>query len=100
MEPNMTIGIIGSGNIGQAIAKRLSSARMLPAAALASEPRTDGGRRVLFISGNDATAKREVSLLIDRLGFVAIDLGDLEIGRHLQQFPGGPLAGVNLVKFT
>jgi predicted dinucleotide-binding enzyme len=28
MEPNMTIGIIGAGNIGQAIAKRLSSAHI------------------------------------------------------------------------
>ena len=97
---------LGGRPSSQVLAEELPGARVvkafntLPAAVLASDPRTDGGRRVLFISGNDATAKRAVSLLIDRLGFVAIDLGELEIGRQLQQFPGGPLAGINLVKFT
>ena len=28
-----------------------------------------------------------------------IDLGDVEMGRRLQQFPGGPLAGINMVQF-
>lgn len=53
----------------------------------------------MFMSGNDAAAKRQVAELIDRLGFAAIDLGDLEAGGRLQQFPGGPLAGFSLVKF-
>ena len=54
---------------------------------------------MLFVSGDDAPAKHEVAQLIDRLGFVAIDLGDFEMGRRLQQFPGGPLAGINMVQF-
>jgi NAD(P)-dependent dehydrogenase (short-subunit alcohol dehydrogenase family) len=31
-------------------------------------------------------------------GFVAIDLGHFEAGLRLQQFPGGPLAGINVVQ--
>jgi hypothetical protein len=87
------------------VADRLTGARVvkafntLPAAVLASDPHSNGGRRVLFISGDDATAKQEVAQLIDRIGFVAIDLGDFEMGRRLQQFPGGPLAGINTVQF-
>jgi predicted dinucleotide-binding enzyme len=45
-----------------------------------------------------ADAKKTVSDLIDRLGFAPVDLGDVNQGR-LVQFPGGPLAIVNLVKF-
>ncbi|SHF72529.1 hypothetical protein SAMN02745157_2850 [Kaistia soli DSM 19436] len=69
------------------------------ASLLASDPRTEGGRRVLLYSGDDAEAKAEVGALIDRLGFCGIDLGPLAVGAPLTQFPGGPLVGVNLVKF-
>jgi predicted dinucleotide-binding enzyme len=54
---------------------------------------------MLFVSGDDAPAKQEIAQLIDRLGFVAIDLGDFESGRRLQEFPGGPFAGINAVQF-
>jgi predicted dinucleotide-binding enzyme len=70
----------------------------LRAEILASDPKADGGRRVLFYSGNDTTAKAEVAALIDRIGFVGIDLGSLAIGGKLAQFPGGPLPNQNLVK--
>ena len=65
---------------------------------LASDPRADGGRRVLFYSGDDSVAKAEVGALIDRLGFAGIDLGPLALGGRLAQFPGGPLPNQNLVK--
>jgi predicted dinucleotide-binding enzyme len=39
-----------------------------------------------------------VSGLADRIGFATIDLGSLEVGGTLQQFPGGPLPAVNLIK--
>jgi 8-hydroxy-5-deazaflavin:NADPH oxidoreductase len=71
----------------------------LLAAVLAGDPTSEGGRRVLFYSGNDAAAKAEIGALIDRLGFFGIDLGDLAIGSRLVQFPGGPLPAHNLVKF-
>jgi 8-hydroxy-5-deazaflavin:NADPH oxidoreductase len=70
----------------------------LRAEVLASDPRSDGGRRVLFYSGNDGAAKAEVAALIDRLGFAGIDLGSLAVGGKLAQFPGGPFPNQNLVK--
>ncbi len=97
---------LGGRPSSQVVAERLTGARVvkafntLPAAALASDPHADGGRRVLFLSGDDASARQEVAQLIERLGFVAIDLGDFEMGRRLQQFHGGPLAGINMVQFS
>jgi predicted dinucleotide-binding enzyme len=70
----------------------------LRAEVLASDPGADGGRRVLFYSGDDAAAKAEIGALIDRLGFAGIDLGPLAVGGKLAQFPGGPLPNQNLVR--
>jgi predicted dinucleotide-binding enzyme len=70
----------------------------LRAEVLATDPKADGGRRVLFYSGNDKAAKAEVGALIERIGFVGIDLGSLAVGGKLAQFPGGPLPNQNLVK--
>ncbi|WP_458098393.1 NADPH-dependent F420 reductase [Roseomonas sp. WA12] len=64
---------------------------------LVCDPSSQGGKRVLFLSGDDAEAKARVSGLIDRLGFFGIDLGPLAVGSRLVQFPGGPLPGLNLV---
>ena len=72
----------------------------LRAEVLAGDPRSDGGQRVLFYSGNDSAAKAEVAALIDRIGFVGIDLGSLAVGGKLAQFPGGPLPNQNLVKIA
>jgi 8-hydroxy-5-deazaflavin:NADPH oxidoreductase len=66
---------------------------------LSGDPQSEGGKRVLFYSGDDAAAKGEVRALIDRLGFAGIDLGSLADGARLVQFPGGPLPALNLVKF-
>lgn len=65
----------------------------------AERARSEGGKRVLFYSGDDAQAKAEVAAIIDRLGFFGIDLGALSVGSRLVQFPGGPLPALNLVKF-
>jgi predicted dinucleotide-binding enzyme len=70
----------------------------LRAEILASNPKAQGGRRVLFYSGDDNAAKAEVAALIERIGFVGIDLGSLAVGGKLAQFPGGPLPNQNLVK--
>ncbi len=69
----------------------------LPAAVLAGDPAQDGGRRILFVSGNDASANADVAGLIERLGFATILLGDLDQGGLLQQF-GAPLVALNLTK--
>ncbi len=66
--------------------------------ALLAQPSAEGGRRVLFYSGEDASAKASVARLIEQLGFAGIDLGGTEHGR-LAQFPGGPLPALDLVKF-
>ncbi|WP_264319356.1 NADPH-dependent F420 reductase [Rhizobium terrae] len=66
---------------------------------LEADPAAEGGRRVAFYSGDDIAAKADVAALIDKLGFSGIDLGVLSVGARLAQFPGGPLPGLNLVKF-
>lgn len=89
----------------EVVASLLPAARVvkafnhLVAALLASDPKAEGGKRVLFYSGDDARAKAEVSALIEQLGFFGIDLGSLAVGGKLAQFPGGPLPALNLVKF-
>jgi len=88
----------------EVVADLVSGARLvkafnhLKAEVLASDPRADGGRRVLFYSGDDSAAKAEVGSLIDRVGFAGIDLGPLALGGRLAQFPGGPLPNQNLLK--
>jgi predicted dinucleotide-binding enzyme len=88
----------------QVVADLVAGARLvkafnhLRADVLGADPSADGGRRVLFYSGDDSTAKAEVGALIDRLGFAGIDLGPLAIGGKLAQFPGGPLPNQNLVR--
>ncbi len=58
---------------------------------LAREPGDgNGGRRVLFVSGNHPEANVELAELIQRFGFEPIDLGRNDQGGLLQQF-GGPL---------
>ena len=70
----------------------------LPAKLLSDEPGADGGRRVLFYSGDDAQAKATVGALIDKLGFLGVDLGTLQAGGTLTQIPGGPLSIHHFVK--
>lgn len=78
-------------------ARVVKAANTLGAALLASEPHEAGGRRVLFLSGDDVDAKSEVIALFEDAGFVATDLGGLATGGVMQQV-GGPLAGVNLIQ--
>ncbi|MGZ2385374.1 putative dinucleotide-binding enzyme [Rhizobium brockwellii] len=63
----------------------------LLAALLTKDPHAEGGKRVLFYSGDDESAKAEVAALIAKLGFAGVDLGPISIGGRLTQFPGGPL---------
>jgi 8-hydroxy-5-deazaflavin:NADPH oxidoreductase len=78
-------------------ARVVKAANTLGAAVLGSDPHEAGGRRVIFLSGDDPEAKSEISTLFEDAGFVAIDLGGLVSGGAMQQL-GGPLAGVDLIK--
>ena len=77
----------------------VKAANTLVAALLASDPQEAGGRRVIFLSGDDTDAKSEVVALFEAAGFSPIDLGGLSTGGRMQQI-GGPLSGVNLVLIT
>ncbi|ESX66267.1 MULTISPECIES: NADPH-dependent F420 reductase [unclassified Mesorhizobium] len=61
----------------------------LPAAILGADPAVLGGRRVLFVSGDDPSARLAVVDLVERLGFAAVDLGGIAEGGRAQQFGGG-----------
>jgi predicted dinucleotide-binding enzyme len=78
-------------------ARVVKAANTLGAEVLGSDPQEAGGRRVIFISGDDADAKAEVVALFQDAGFAAIDLGDLATGGALQQIHH-PLAGLNLIR--
>jgi predicted dinucleotide-binding enzyme len=78
-------------------ARVVKAANTLGAEVLGSDPREAGGRRVIFISGDDADAKATVVALFQDAGFAAIDLGDLATGGAMQQIHH-PLAGVNLIR--
>ena len=78
-------------------ARVVKAANTLGAEVLGSDPQEAGGRRVIFVSGDDADAKAEVVALFQDAGFAAIDLGDLATGGAMQQIHH-PLAGVNLIR--
>jgi predicted dinucleotide-binding enzyme len=78
-------------------ARVVKAANTLSAEVLGSDPHEAGGRRLIFISGDDADAKAEVVALFQDAGFAAIDLGDLATGGAMQQIHH-PLAGVNLIR--
>jgi 8-hydroxy-5-deazaflavin:NADPH oxidoreductase len=101
--PDMKLADLGSRSSSEIVAELVEGARVVKAAntlgaeLLGSDPHEAGGRRVLFLSGDDGAAKAVVADLFEGAGFLPIDLGDLATGGRMQQV-GGPLAGVNLVR--
>lgn len=99
--PAFTPSDLGGRASTHVLADALPGARVvkafntLPAAVLAQAPDSDGGRRVLFVAGDDAAANRSVAGLAQQLGFDPIVLGAIGAGGLLQQF-GGPLVAQNL----
>jgi 8-hydroxy-5-deazaflavin:NADPH oxidoreductase len=78
-------------------ARVVKAGNTLGAEVLGSDPQEAGGRRVIFISGDDADAKADVVAVFQDAGFATIDLGSLATGGAMQQIHH-PLAGVNLVQ--
>jgi 8-hydroxy-5-deazaflavin:NADPH oxidoreductase len=90
------------------VAKSLPGARLvkgfnhLPARTLASDPGVNGGRRVVFLSGDDEEAATPVKLVAEQLGFAPVWLGPLAEGGTLVQARGrswAPLIFQDLIKF-
>jgi predicted dinucleotide-binding enzyme len=96
---------LGGRTSSEAFAEFVPGARVIKAFnhllphLLAGDPRAEGGRRVLFMAGDDAEAKAELGGIIDRIGFYRIDLGGLKEGGRMMEFPGGPFPALNLVVF-
>jgi predicted dinucleotide-binding enzyme len=80
-------------------ARVVKAANTLGADVLGSDPQRAGGRRVIFLSGDDVDARSQVAELFRDAGFSAIELGGLAAGGALQQI-GGPLSGVNLIQIS
>ncbi len=78
-------------------ARVVKAGNTLRADVLGSDPQEAGGRRVIFISGDDGDAKSAVASLFEDAGFAAIDLGNLAMGGAMQQIHK-PLAGLNLIR--
>lgn len=57
----------------------------LPAQVLALDPAINGGRRVIFLSGDDNSAVESVDALVQQLGFAPIRLGKIAEGGQLVQ---------------
>jgi predicted dinucleotide-binding enzyme len=101
--PDMKPADLGGRSSSEIVAELVEGARVVKAAntlgagLLGSDPHEAGGRRVLFLSGDDDAAKAIVADLVEGAGFFPVDLGDLGTGGPMQQ-AGGPLAGLNLVR--
>ena len=78
-------------------ARVVKAANTLGAEVLGADPQEAGGRRVIFVSGDDAQAKAKVVALFQDAGFAPVDLGDLATGGVMQQIHH-PLAGLNLIQ--
>jgi predicted dinucleotide-binding enzyme len=102
--PGFVVADLGGRTSSEIVAGLVSGARVVKAGntllaqVAAADPRQGGGNRVLFISGDDADAKAQVAGIFAQAGFASIDLGGLVDGGRVQQFPGGPLAALNLIK--
>lgn len=65
---------------------------------LVTTPQRPAGQAVVFLAGDDAAAKAQVSDLLGLIGLLSVDVGELSTGGPLLAFPGGALLGLDLVK--
>jgi len=104
LEPGFRLAELNGSTSSEIVASLAPGARLVKVGntllrkVLAADPKEAGGHRVLFMSGDDAGAKAQVAGILEKIGFATIDLGALAIGARLQQFPGGPLPTLNLIK--
>src|SRR5262249_42080435 len=102
--PKLVLADLGGKGASEAVAALAPGARVVKAfnsiviTRFNEGPVKNGGRRVIFVSGDHPESTAFVKRLIESFGFAAIDLGGLAAGGRLQQ-AGGPLAGRDLVEF-
>ncbi|MGU3377538.1 NADPH-dependent F420 reductase [Chryseobacterium sp. M5A1_1a] len=102
--PDFQVADLGEKASSEVVSAQLPGANIVKAfntiffKILAEDPTVSGGKRVLFVSGDDNNSKNEVIEVISDLGFAPIDLGDLHHGSKLQQAKGS-VATLNLIKF-
>jgi predicted dinucleotide-binding enzyme len=102
--PGFIIPDLGEKTSSEVVAASLPGARLvkvfntLPPSLIMADPKQNNGNRVVFYSGDDADAKAVVEKIVTDMGFAGIDLGTLQTGGRLQQFPGGSLPSLNLIK--
>jgi predicted dinucleotide-binding enzyme len=103
--PGFTPKQLGGRLSSEVVADLVRGARLvkafntLPAAILALPSGVGGGRRLVFLSGDDASSKQRLSQLVGSFGFAPIDLGTVATGSSLQQF-GGTLVGRNFIELS
>jgi predicted dinucleotide-binding enzyme len=103
--PAFEIVDLGGRTSSQMVADMVPGARLVKAFntlwadSLGSEPAKGGGQRVIFLSGDDEEANRQVANLIGTVGWAPITLGTLDGGGLLQQFPAGPLTTLDLTLY-
>lgn len=99
---------LGGQPSSKLVAQTFNGARLvkgfnhLVAAVLDQDPAVHGGRRVVFLAGDDDGAATEISALAENLGFAPIKLGGLSEGGMLVQARGndwGRLIFQDLIKF-
>ena len=101
-EPDWQVADLGNRASSEVVAEMVPGARLVKAfntldfKTLGKDPKETYGQRILFISGDDSDAKKDVGTAIKKMGFALIDLGTLAIGGKLQQAKG-PIASHNMV---
>jgi 8-hydroxy-5-deazaflavin:NADPH oxidoreductase len=102
--PKLVLADLGGKGASEVVAALAPGARVVKAfnsivtARFNEGPMKNGGRRLIFVSGDHLEPTNFVKSVIESFGFVAPYLGDLATGGRLQQ-AGGPLAGRDLVDF-
>lgn len=105
INPGFHIADLGGRSSSEVVAGMVPGAHLVKAgntfaaAVLAQSPSVHGGRRALFLCGDDKPSKNAFASIMEAAGFAAIDLGTLVEGGRLMQFPSGKLPGLDLVKF-
>ena len=102
--PQLVLADLGGKGASEVVAALAPGARIVKAfnsivtARFNEGPIKNGGRRVIFVSGDQLEPTDFVKSVIESFGFAPIYLGGLATGGRLQQ-AGGPLAGRDLVNF-